>query len=442
VAVLVVLVLAGEIGPRGALLGTSLGAVCAVGLAWRRALDVERFTAWLGDVVRRRSDLPPPELDGPLGEFAAPAREIGIELYDHAQKLGTQTARLQTIVAALPDPVMIVDRRLLIRMANPAADRTFGLTLTDAPLGRALRDPGVLAAVNAALAAGTSSSVGFSPTIDRVKHYAARITPIEMGAQETGALVTLREQTEQVMIERMRSDFIANASHEIRTPLAAIVGAAETLRGPARDDAEARVMFLDLLASEAARLQRLVDDLLSLSRVELVAHRPPEDLVDIGETVAEVVARMRPLAQRARVELSAKLPEGLPHVRADADQLQQLVGNLLDNAIKYGPGKPVAVEIEPIDAAAAAAGPLSGRACLAIRVTDHGEGIPPEHIPRVTERFYRVDKARSRRVGGTGLGLAIVKHITRRHQGHLLIESLPGEGSTFSVYLPVAEASD
>lgn len=443
VAALVVLVAGGWIGAVGAALGLAAVMGAALALAWWRAAETERFTAWLGEVLHRRSTMAPPEFEGPLAEFAGPARELAVRLHDHALLLGTQTARLRTIVTSLPDPILIVDRGQVIRMANPAADRTFGLALADVPLGRALRDPGVLAAVNAALSAGAASNVSFSPTVDRVKHFAARVVPVQMAEGEPGALLALREQTEQVLIERMRSDFVANASHEIRTPLAAIVGVTETLRGPARDDAKARAMFLDLLASEAARLQRLVEDLLSLSRAELSAHQPPEGSVDVTDIVGEVVARMRPLAERARVDLQALIADQLPAVPGDADQLQQLIGNLIDNAIKYsGPGKAVVVTVQRQEAADASAGPLSGRPCLVIRVADEGEGIAAEHIPRLTERFYRVDKARSRRVGGTGLGLAIVKHIIRRHQGHMSIESEPGRGSRFSVLLPLPGADD
>ena len=234
-------------------------------------------------------------------------------------------------------------------------------------------------------------------------------------------LIALRERTEEVMIERMRSDFVANASHEIRNPLAAIQGTIETLRGPARDDPHARAMFLDLMAGEAARMARLVDDLLSLSRIELAAHQPPTERCDLKAVLEQAVERMYAVAEPAKVRIATRFPPTLPAVVGDADQLHQLVVNLVDNAIKYGgEGKTVTVEAEALAAAPADAGAVAGRPCVRVTVSDEGPGIAREHIPRLTERFHRVDTGRSRRLRGTGLGLAIVKHIVRRHQGHLL----------------------
>jgi two-component system phosphate regulon sensor histidine kinase PhoR len=187
------------------------------------------------------------------------------------------------------------------------------------PLARVLRDPGVLAAVSGTLQAGTASNVAFSPALDRTKRFSARIEPVELGEQggSRGVLVTLREQTEQVMIERMRSDFVANASHEIRNPLAAIQGIIETLRGPARHDPKARDMFLEVMAGEAARMARLVDDLLSLSRTELSAHQPPTERCDLAGILGQVLERMRPAAAATAVRIESEIAPGLPELVAD-----------------------------------------------------------------------------------------------------------------------------
>jgi two-component system, OmpR family, phosphate regulon sensor histidine kinase PhoR len=349
---------------------------------------------------------------------------------------------LASVVEAMPDPILVVGVGLAVVRANAAAKRNFGIggdPDVPVPLARVLRDPGVLAAVNGALQSAAASSVTFTPTVDRAKHFAARVEPLDLGEQGPGVLIALREQTEQVMIERMRSDFVANASHEIRNPLATIQGAIETLRGPARHDPAAREMFLELMAGEAARMARLVDDLLSLSRTELAASHPPTERRDVKAMLEQVVERMYPVAAPQRVRLAISIPAALPEVVGDADQLHQLFVNLVDNAIKYGgEGRTVAVEAAAMDAAPPEAGPAASRPCVAVSVSDEGPGIPKEHIPRLTERFYRVDTARSRRMRGTGLGLAIVKHILRRHQGHLAIASEPGRGSTFTVYLPAA----
>ncbi|MCL6606654.1 MAG: PAS domain-containing protein [Geminicoccaceae bacterium] len=373
-----------------------------------------------------------------------PAVELARRARRAERQAAAQARLLSAVLDALPDGILVVDARGTIVDANPAARRTFNLERVDVPFARATRDPGVVAALNAAIASATASTVVFSPVDDRLRLFAVRIQPIERPEGGRGAVLALREQSEQLMIERMRSDFVANASHEIKTPLAAIIGIIETLRGPARDDPAAREMFLATMAEEAARMKRLVDDLLSLSQIELAARRPPAARVSLADVLEGTLARMRPMAEAARVRLVFDAPSALPEIVADADQLHQLFGNLVDNAIKYGgPDKEVRVTVRLLDAAPPSAGPVAGRPAVEIAVIDQGEGIPPEHLPRLTERFYRVDKGRSRRVGGTGLGLAIVKHIVRRHQGHLAIESELGRGSRFAVLLPIpAEVVD
>lgn len=378
----------------------------------------------------------PGRLTRPLAELS---RRIGRDL----ARAAAQERVLASVIEAAPDPVLLVDAGLEVVRANAAARRDFrvGEGPMPVPLARVLRDPGVLAATTAALQAGAPSTVTFSPTLDRLKEFTARVEPVDLGEGGPGVLLAFRERTEQVMIERMRSDFVANASHEIRNPLAAIQGIVETLRGPARDDAGARDMFLELMAGEAARMARLVDDLLSLSRVELAANQPPTGRCDLRAVMGQVVERMYAVAAPSAVRIEAAIPSSLPEVVGDADQLHQLLVNLVDNAVKYGgEGTLVRVEATALAAAPAEAGPVAGRPCVRVAVRDQGPGIAREHIPRLTERFYRVDTARSRKLRGTGLGLAIVKHIVRRHQGHLAIESEPGRGSTFAVLLPAATA--
>jgi two-component system, OmpR family, phosphate regulon sensor histidine kinase PhoR len=245
------------------------------------------------------------------------------------------------------------------------------------------------------------------------------------------------------MIEQMRSDFVANASHELRTPLAVVLGCIETLSGPARDDEEARERFLKIMAAEVARMTRLVDDLLSLSRIEQTEHQPPQNRVDPAACLEGVVETLRSYAEQRRVTLSLRRDPQLPLVIGDRDQLVQLISNLIDNAIKYGgEGGKVELACERVASAPLAAGSLAGRPAVRIIVADHGPGIAREHLPRLTERFFRVETARSRQLGGTGLGLAIVKHILRRHRGHLALESELGRGTTATVWLPVAESAD
>ncbi len=428
----------------GTLAATAALAVALV-IASARQQERRRIEAWLEGLSGREPANRPatpddPEANGIIRPVAGLARRLR-----RAERDNVARQRLiEQLVEALPDPILLVDSTLQVVQANTAAQRSFRIAALPVQVSLVLRDPGLLAALGAALDGKTASDLTFRPAVDQKKQFAAHIERVELpkgspGSSSGGALLALREETEQVMIERMRSDFVANASHEIRNPLASLVGFIETLQGPARDDPEAREAFLGIMAEETARMARLVDDLLSLSRIELAADQPPAETCDVIEIIARVMDSVQPFARRHRVALQLLGADSLPPVQGTPDQLHQLFTNLVDNAVKYGGhGKTVAIETALLDPAPPSAGALAGRRAVAISVTDHGPGIAAEHIPRLTERFYRVDKARSRNAGGTGLGLAIVKHIVRRHRGELAIESELGRGSTFRVLLPAA----
>jgi two-component system phosphate regulon sensor histidine kinase PhoR len=254
----------------------------------------------------------------------------------------------------------------------------------------------------------------------------------------------LHDVTALKQAERMRADFVANVSHELRTPLSALLGFTETLRGPAKDDAPARERFLGIMHEQAQRMTRLVRDLLSLSRIEELEHTPPTENVDLRRVVGSVVDTLGLQAKAKSVAVEVDIAADVPPVTGDADQLAQVVQNLLDNAIKYArAGGQVRIAgrklagAPPRIAASAARGRLPAPDWwVSLAVGDDGEGIAREHLPRLTERFYRVDAARSRQLGGTGLGLAIVKHILNRHRGGVAVDSEPGRGSVFTVWLP------
>jgi two-component system phosphate regulon sensor histidine kinase PhoR len=253
----------------------------------------------------------------------------------------------------------------------------------------------------------------------------------------------LADRTRERAVERMRADFVANASHELRTPLASLIGFIDTLRGPAAEDPPAQQRFLAIMAEQAARMNRLIDDLLSLSRIELMEHQPPSERVDLGILLPRLAAGFEPRLEARRVTLDIAVPPGLPPVTGDTDQLAQVVQNLLENAVKYGrEGGTVRLQAERAERPDATDAPLNrrwpSRPGVVLTVTDQGTGIARQHLPRLTERFYRVDTGRSRAAGGTGLGLAIVKHVVNRHRGQLLIESEEGKGTTVSVWLPQA----
>ena len=334
------------------------------------------------------------------------------------------------VLERLPDPLIVLDADRAVRRTNAAARAALG-----ADIGAVLRHPGLRGAIDRALAAGTAQGADLSLPVPVPREVHAAVVPLDAPLDDGGrVLVVLSDRTRERVVERMRADFVANASHELRTPLTSLVGFIETLQGAAADDPPAQRRFLAIMAEQAARMNRLIDDLLSLSRIELTEHQPPADKVDLGTLVPPLVEAFEPRLQDSAARIELDLPPDLPAVTADADQLAQVLQNLLDNALKYG-ARGGTIRLR---AARVSGERWPSRPGVVIAVADQGPGIPRAHLPRLTERFYRVDKGRSRDAGGTGLGLAIVKHIVNRHRGQLLIESEEGVGTTVSVWLPQA----
>ncbi|WP_235830164.1 ATP-binding protein [Algihabitans albus] len=374
-----------------------------------------------------------PELDESLVDTAR-------ERQRRRRELEAAIAGNESILSNLPDPLIMLDRNRRIVRANPATEDLFGTSLMGRDLVGVLRNPALLDAADAAVGRSENRVVEFALHGDIERYFSARLVPLRTPALDgTVAILSLHDLTGVRRAERMRADFVANASHELRTPLSSLIGFIETLSGPARDDSEAQHRFLGIMHEQALRMARLVDDLLSLSRIEMQEHTPPTAAAEL-ERVLESVARALELKARAReVQVRLDVTEA-PPVIGEADELAQVFQNLLDNAIKYGRrGGQVRVSARLPDTQQDPAARRMGRPAVAVSVTDDGEGIAREHLPRLTERFYRVDTARSRELGGTGLGLAIVKHIVNRHRGQLTIESEAGRGTTFTVYLQRAE---
>ncbi len=441
VLALLVLAATGGATPLGATAAIGLTLLVAVALAllWARDLDV------LSETVRRLGE------DQPISETPAlpGVARVGRAIERLSRRLAERSAVMErlrradaAIVELLPDPLIVLAADRSVHRANSAAQATFG-----ADMAAVLRHPGLRGAIDRAFSQGTSQGTGqgtvqgtvqtaelsLSAPVAREVH--ATVVPMEPPRADGGrVVVVLSDRSRERAVERMRADFIANASHELRTPLASLMGFIETLRGPAADDPPAQQRFLGIMAEQAARMNRLIDDLLSLSRIELVEHQAPAGRVDLAELLRGLAAGFEPRLAERRVTLDLAVATGLPPVLGDADQLAQVAQNLLDNAVKYGrEGGTVRLVAEP------AAGPRwPARPGVVVTVVDQGHGIPREHLPRLTERFYRVDTGRSRAVGGTGLGLAIVKHIVNRHRGQLAIDSDEGVGTTVSVWLPAA----
>lgn len=349
----------------------------------------------------------------------------------------TALATLATLLEALPDPVIVVNAEIRIVAANPPAHELLpGLREGD-PLALTLRDPDVLDGARRVLSSGVRESAPWRDRVPVERSFDVSMAALEEPGDERLLVLSIRDLTETRRVERMRVDFIANASHELRTPLASLLGFVETLQGPARDDARARERFLTIMAEQARRMARLVDDLLSLSRIEQNLHLKPSRPVDLDIIARHVADTLAPLATERHVELRVD-SAGPVVVAGERDELIRVAENLIENAIKYGcidrEGDPAETprQASVVDIAVA----RRGRDGVLV-VRDRGPGIPPEHLPRLTERFYRVDAGQSRARGGTGLGLAIVKHIVARHRGRLTIESLSGEGATFTTILPL-----
>jgi two-component system phosphate regulon sensor histidine kinase PhoR len=339
------------------------------------------------------------------------------------------------VLEQLPDPLMLIGRDGRVLFANRAMRTVVGVDAERKHVSSLLRTPSVLEAVDRASATGDASTTEFTIPVPVERHYQAYVSRTASLPPVTTLL--LHDLTAIKRTEQMRVDFVANASHELRTPLAALSGFIDTLKGHARDDAQARDRFLDIMTVEAGRMRRLIEDLLSLTRIELNEHVRPSGSVSLEAILREALAALAPLAQIDNIALELNAAPGLPPVTGERDELIQLFQNLIHNAIKYGrAGGHVWVTIT----SAPSSGGRGIAAMQAIGVRDDGEGIATDSIPRLTERFYRVDVKRSREKGGTGLGLAIVKHIVNRHQGRLTIESKAGEGSIFTVFLPIAPA--
>jgi two-component system phosphate regulon sensor histidine kinase PhoR len=400
------------------------------------------------DVVRNAVDRLSPGGDGEgveraVGRRLAPvAREMWLTIARLARRW-RERARIgderlmatEAIIAAIPEPLIVLDERRRIIRANAQAAAFIHVTPEPRDLAATLRNPTVLAAADAVLSGEATRIVDFTVTAPIERQLRARFSRIaEPAHDDAAAVLSLHDVTELKRAEQMRADFIANATHELRTPLATLIGFIETLRGPAREDAEARDRFLAIMHGQAARMARLIEDLLSLSRIELNEHVMPKGRVVVGLVLRQIAETLELRAAERGMSILLEVPPDLPDVLGDHDELAQVFQNLFDNAIKYGrTGSEIAVRAGTGWSRARGAG--ASEDSVGVAVHDEGEGIPREHLSRLTERFYRVDTARSREMGGTGLGLAIVKHILNRHRGSLEIESTPGIGSVFTVFL-------
>jgi len=340
---------------------------------------------------------------------------------------------IEAVLAGLPDPVVALDQRDDVVALNARASAVAPALRRGEPISLGLRVPEVLDAIRRARASAAAQRAEFSQRVPLDRWYEAIVTPIS-GREAGLVLLAFHDLTPLRRVEEMRADFVANASHELRTPLASLSGFIDTLLGPAREDPAARERFLGIMQVQANRMARLIDDLLSLSRIELNAHLRPDKALDLAAVLRQVADGLQTLARDREVEVKLTAPAGPLMVPGDRDELIRVFENLVENALKY------AASGRRVDIGLAASHGPDGAPEARVAVRDYGPGIAPEHLPRLTERFYRVDVSESRAQGGTGLGLALVKHILNRHGGRLTIDSLPGQGATFTAHLPLPGA--
>jgi two-component system phosphate regulon sensor histidine kinase PhoR len=349
---------------------------------------------------------------------APPAPNIGIEAF----------------VEALGEPALVLDQRGAVLHRNGAAVRQYANLTEGRVLTLVMRNPELVAAIEACLRTAEARSIELHETVPAETWDRVTVSPLRRAGadwpldEQRQLLVTFQGLTELKRVDAMRSDFIANASHELRTPLASLAGFIDTLLGPAAKDAAAREKFLGIMRGQADRMSRLIDDLLSLSRIEMHQHVRPTGSVDLSGLLREVREGLQTQAKAAEITVVLDVPAAPVTVTGDRSQLYEVFENLIDNAIKYGAtGKSVEVTLIESDRPGYR---------YQVSVVDHGPGVEAEHVPRMTERFYRIDAEASRKKKGTGLGLAIVKHIVQRHRGQMSIRSKPGEGLRVDVLLP------
>lgn len=357
------------------------------------------------------------------------------------QQMESIITEREILVDTLPDIlIMINDNKQIVR-TNRAARAIFGQNLAQKSLREVIDNDTLIDAVNSVIHDLKGREIEFRTEEPVLRDFLAVIERFPVpSAGGISTVITMNDITELKSVEQMRADFVANASHEIRTPLASIKGFIETLMGPAKDDEAARVEFLGIMLEQADRMQQLINDLLSLSKIEMNANSIPTDSVDLAKVVRKQTQHFQRPSDDKKMRIMLDLHDNLPSIKGDSNELAQVVHNLIGNAIKYGSANSdIQIRARVTTDLPSDIRMRNQARMVMLSVRDQGEGIPKQHLPRLMERFYRVDSARTRQVGGTGLGLAIVKGIITRHRGAITVDSIVGEGTTFSVYLPIFE---
>ena len=437
--VLSLLMLTHEVRPLPGMAGCAAIMLASLAIAWGWRARLALLAVSLGEALAQVRVAPARAEAAPLpstNDLADGIRRLARGLAEQGALLERLRRADAAILENLPEPVLLLSDERAVLRANPAARAMLGPEAAgQGPDAAALlRHPVLAAAMDDALAEGHSVTVELHLPVPMPREVSARVVPLDPPLADGGRLlILLIDRSREAAIERTRADFVANASHELRTPLASLLGFIETLRGPAADDPPAQQRFLGIMAEQGERMRRLIDDLLSLSRIEMEEHQPPVGEAPLAMITRAEVEALTPLMKRRELSAELELAEALVARPANADQVAQVIRNILENAINHGrDGGIITVTLKP-----AVAEDGTARPGALLSIADDGPGIAKHHIPRLTERFYRVDAARSRHKGGTGLGLAITRHIVMRHRGRLVIESTEGLGTKVSVWLPM-----
>ncbi|WP_417834243.1 ATP-binding protein [Thalassospira xiamenensis] len=433
------------------LLGWGTAILCAV-LAWvgvagvlRIYFDDLRRVARYATALRDKFRGTPPQhlFFGAASELSSLYTQITNAFRERIAHLEAQTSTDAEILDHLPNPVVMVNRQRVVTGFNQAARGLFHNLETGRDLTRYIRDPILLDAFDDV--AGEREQMKHAEFVlasDAHRHFDVLTARLPAATGDRNFVLSFSDLTELRKLEQMRADFATDAGHELRTPLSVLLGFIETLEGPAKDDPDALHQFLPVMRDQGQRMQHLIEDLLSLARIELNEHTPPSDDCDIGKIIDKVAQTLAMKAEAKGMEIKISCDLDNTEIVGEEKEMTQVFVNLVENAIKYGhPKTSIDVSITLAKNTPGALARYRHDRVLAVAVRDHSDGIAREHLPRLTERFYRVDTARSRAVGGTGLGLAIVKHLVQRHRGTMIIDSEQGVGSVFTVYLP-AKASD
>lgn len=401
--------------------------------------DLRRVARYATDLRDRYKGTPPQHISfAAASELSSLYTQIAAAFRDRIALLEAQTSTDAEILDHLPNPVVMVNRHRVVTGFNRAAKGLFHNLETGRDLTRFIRDPILLDAFDdVANERQTMKHAEFVLASDAHRHFDVLTARLPAATGDRNYVLTFSDLTELRKLEQMRADFATDAGHELRTPLSVLLGFIETLEGPAKDDPDALNQFLPVMRDQAQRMQHLIEDLLSLARIELNEHTPPSEDCNVGKIIGKVAESLAMKAKDKGMNIRVTSTLDDTEMVGEEKELTQVFVNLVENAIKYGHANTdVEVSISLAQNPPGALARFRHDRIMAVAIRDHSDGIAREHLPRLTERFYRVDTARSRAVGGTGLGLAIVKHLVQRHRGTMQIESEQGTGSVFTVYLP------